>query len=64
MVIKRVDAALHFLDDQFLRRRLGTLENLEFVAALAQTVLGRIADAGSGKDAEMFLVSHDGKDDH
>jgi hypothetical protein len=32
------------------------LENFELVAALAQTVLGRIADAGGGKDA--FLVGH------
>ena len=40
---------------KFLRRRLGSLENLEFVAALAQTVLGRIADAGSGKDAKLFF---------
>jgi hypothetical protein len=37
-------------------RRLGALEDLELVAALAQTVLGRIADAGGGKDA--FLVGH------
>ena len=59
VVIKRVDAALHFLDDQFLRRRLGSLKDLELVAALAQTVLGRIADAGGGKDAEVFLVGHD-----
>jgi hypothetical protein len=35
------------------------LENLELVAALAETVLGRIADAGRGKDAEAFLVGHD-----
>ncbi len=40
-----IDAALHFLDDQFLRRRLRALENFEFVTALAKTVLGRITDA-------------------
>jgi len=54
-----VDAALHFVDDQLLRRRFGTLENLQLVAALAQAVLGGIADAGGGKDS--FLGDHGGK---
>src|SRR5439155_25588331 len=53
-----VDAAFHFFDDQFLRRRLRPLKNFKLVAALAKTVLGRIADAGGSKDAEAFLVSH------
>src|SRR5204863_4326237 len=43
-----VDAALHFLVEQLLRRRLGALENVELIAALAQTVLGRITDARGG----------------
>ncbi len=49
-----VDAALHFLDDQFFRRRLGTLKNFERVTLLAQSVLRRIADARSGKDSFHF----------
>src|SRR5207248_2116285 len=53
-----VDAAINFLDDQLLRRRLGAMEDLELVAALTQTVLGRITDARGGKDAETFLVGH------
>ena len=36
----------------------GALEDLELVAALAKTVLGRIAEAEGGKDAEVFLVGH------
>src|SRR5206468_7672566 len=53
-----VDAALHFLDDQLFRRRLGTLENFELVAALAKTILGWIADARCGKDAKMLTSDH------
>src|SRR5205823_12520195 len=41
-----INAALYFLDDQSLRRRLGPPKYLELVTALAKTVLGRIADAG------------------
>ena len=34
----------------------GALEDLELVAALANTVLGRIAEAEGGKDAEIFCL--------
>src|SRR5205807_7841736 len=37
---------------------LRALENFELVAALAQTVLGRIANARSRKHTKTFLVSH------
>src|SRR5438093_10423685 len=50
-----IDAALHFLDDQFLRRRLVSFKNFEIIPALTQTVLSSIADARSSKDAETFL---------
>ena len=56
---QRVDAALHFLDDQLLRRRFWAREDRELVAALAQTVFGWISDAGRGKHTETFLVGHD-----
>src|SRR5213078_328299 len=39
---QRINAALYFLDDQILGRRLGALKNLELVTALAQTILRRI----------------------
>mgnify|MGYP003694808813 CR=1 FL=1 len=55
---QRVDPALHFLDDQFFRRRFRALENFEIIAALAQPVSSRLADAGSSEDAKGFLVSH------
>ena len=53
-----VDAALHFLDDQFLRRRLRSLEHLKVVTALAQTVLRWIADARRRKNTEAFFFCH------
>src|SRR5207247_730503 len=53
-----VDAALHFLDDQFLRWRLRSLKHFEIVSALAQTVLRRIADARGGKHAKEFVINH------
>src|SRR5207249_10330880 len=53
-----IDAALHFLDDQFLRWRLRSLKNFEIVPVLTQTVLRRIADARRRKYAKTFLVRH------
>src|SRR5439155_14892380 len=51
-----INAALRFLDDQFFRRRLWALENLEVIPALAQTVLCRIADPRRSKDAKFVLL--------
>ena len=53
-----VDAALYFFDDQLLRRRFRPLVNFEIIAALAHTVLGRVANARRGEHAELFVVYH------
>src|ERR1041385_7029356 len=50
-----VNAALHFVDDQRLRRRLGSFKHFEIVPALTQTVLSSIANSGCGKYAELFI---------
>jgi len=53
-----IDAALHFLNDQLFRRRLGSFENFDFITTLAQSVLSRIADAGCCKNTKTFLLRH------
>jgi hypothetical protein len=53
-----INAAFHFFNDQFLRRRLGSLEHLEVVTARAQKVLRCVSDARCNKHAEAFLFGH------
>src|SRR5262249_21597613 len=54
-----IDSALHLFDNQFLRRRLRTLKNLELITALAQEIFRGGSDARSGEDTKSFLIHHD-----
>src|SRR5262249_15190793 len=52
------NTAFHFVDDQFLRRRLWSFEHFEIVTAGTKKVLRRIANARCGKHPEMLFLSH------